>query len=1001
MEKWVAVALVLVPVSAIGGQKSVPAAPQRALDHSVAQQASKSASNGQQSSTEGQSAPPPQKPSPSTPPAPSPQLQLEAPPVAAPEKPQKTPTVPGVAQNPQQPKQPLIERIEFRGNRRYPSSTLRARIFTRPGDAYDENALERDYMALWNTGFFDDIRLEATDLPDGNKLITFFVREKKLIQSMSFKGLSTVSESDVLDRFKEAKVPLAIESAYDPVVIKRAEVVMEELLAEHGRQFATVRARTRNIPPNSVALTFVVVEGPKVQVGTIKFQGNTVFSSLRLIRAMKYSRPLGAPPFFYLFHRTYDKDKVDADLEKIRELYQEHGYFFALPQEPKTKMVDTERPLPLILFGRGRGKRVDITIPIEEGDQYRLGKFVIRGNKLFKTDVMQRVLGMKTGDIFNATKLRKSLENYKKIYGAYGYINFVADPDPEPDRKRHVVNLALDFHEGDQYFVHRITFSGNTKTRDKVIRRELLVDEGNVFNTELWDFSVLRVNQLGFFDPIKKESWEVTQNQQNHTVDINVKVKEKGRNSIGFSGGVSGLAGNFVGFNYATNNFLGLGETLSLEAQVGTFEKLYSFGFTEPYLLDRPITTGFTVFKSEYHFDELRQLAIATNGAFNPVAVSQTNPFAANIFQNFQQNSSGFTVFGSYPMRSHFRGFARVGLTYSYSVSSVQAFSLASQAFYQALAFGQFQGPNQLTGITQSSVMPTFLYNTLNGDLAPTQGKFISAGLSFSGSVLGGNVNTISPVLEMKYFHPINNHRNVLAFHLKAATISGFGGRVPPPFSRFYMGGEYDIRGFDLFTISPIGFFPTLGQVCNRDNAGNQIQATDSTGKPTGSCGSFTKFPYNTIVFPGGDTEVFGNFEYRIPIAGPVTLAYFIDAGSTFIMRPSQLKLNPTALSSLTQQFPTFPVPNHLQPVAKDNFTPRSSTGLELQVMLPVVNAPVRLYYGYDWLRLDTVVAPPQIVPPASLFPNQATYNDVLTFFAPLRLRERRGMVGFTVARQF
>lgn len=937
-----------------------------------------------------------QNPKPAQPPA-TPQLKLEAPPVATPEK-----QAPATKPQPEH-KQVLIDRIEFRGNRRISSSTLRARIFSHPGDVYDENALERDYMALWNTGFFDDIRLESTDAPDGNKIVTFFAREKKLIRSIDYKGLSTVSTSDVLDRFKEAKVGLSLDSQYDPVVVKRAEVVVQELLAEHGRQFATVRARTRNIPPNAVALTFIVVEGPKVKVGSIRFQGNTVFSAHRLIRTMKYSKPFGAPPWFYWFHQTYDKDKVDADLEKIRELYGDHGYFFALPEEPKVKMVDTRRPLPLFFLGRGRGKRVDITIPIEEGAQYRLGRFVVRGNKLFKTEPMQRVLGMKTGDIFNRGKITKALDNYKKIYGAYGYINFVASPDVEPDRKRHIINLALDFHEGDQYTVHRIVFSGNTKTRDKVIRRELLVDEGSVFNTEFWDYSILRVNQLGFFNPLKKEDYTVTQNNQNHTVDIDLKVKEKGRNSIGFSGGVSGLAGNFVGFNYATNNFLGLGETLSLEAQVGTFEKLYSFGFTEPYLMDRPITTGFTVFKSNYHFDQLRQLAIATGGLLNPNVVNQSNPFASSIFQNFQQNSSGFTAFASYPMRSHFRGFARLGLTYGYTVSSVQTFSLASQAFYSALAFGEFQGPNQLTGITQSQVTSAFTYNTLNGDLAPTHGKYLYAAMSFSGSVLGGNVNTISPTIEAKYFHPINHGRNTLAFHFRGATISGFGGRVPPPFSRFFMGGEYDVRGFDLYTISPIGFFPTLGQVCNRDNAGNQILSLGSNGAP-GSCGSFTSFPYNTVVFPGGDSELLGNFEYRIPIAGPVTLAYFVDIGSAFIARPGQLKLQVgpnSGLAQLEKQFPKFPVPNHLQPVSADNFTPRSSTGLELQVELPVVHAPVRVYYGYDWLRLNTTVLPPQILPPKSMFPNQATYNDVLNFFAPLRLRERRGMLGFTVARQF
>ncbi len=925
--------------------------------------------------------------------------QLETPKAAPAEKPQG-PEAPKLAvpAATEEAKQPLIEDVFFRGNRRVPAATLKARIFSHKGDVYDENALERDFMALWNTGFLDDIRLEVTDGEKG-KIVTFFVREKKLVRSIDNKGLSTVTWSDVLDEFKKRKVGLSIQSQFDPVVIKRAEVVLQQLLASHGRQFATVRTRTRNIPPNSVALTFIVVEGPKVKVGRVRFQGNTVFSSRHLVRAMKLSRPAGAPPWFYWFHKTYDKEKVQYDLEQVRELYRSHGYFYALPKEPKIKMVDTRRRWPFFFYSWGRGKHVDLTIPVEEGVQYRLGKFVIRGNKLFKQEQLAPILQLKPGDIFDLSKVRKSIESYSKLYGQFGYINFTASPDIEPDNKKRLINLALDFEEEKQYFVHRIEFQGNTKTRDKVIRRELLIDEGNIFNSSWWELSVLRVNQLGFFDAVKKEDYDIKQNSKEKNIDITLKIKEKGRNSIGFSGGVSGLAGNFVGINYATNNFLGLGETLSVQVQFGTFEKLYSFGFTEPYLFDRPITTGFTIFKSDFRFDQLRQAALFSG--VSPSALQQT-PFGQFTFQNFQQNSAGFTVFASYPLR---RSFARVGLTYSYSKSSVQTFSPASDAFFRALSFRGLQGPNTLSGITSSQLMPTYVYNTVNDAWNPSSGKYLYAALAFSGSVLGGNVNTIRPVFEAKYFHPVAKRRaekpHVLGFRLLASSVTGFGGRVAPPFSRFYVGGEEDIRGFDIRSISPIAFFPTTSQVCNRDNAGNAIPAVGPDGRRVAACGSTTRFPFNTIIFPGGDTTVITNFEYRVPIAGPVTAAYFIDVGTAFILRPSQLKILPSSLAEIQKDFPFFPTPKELKPIGLTNFRPRSSTGLELQVILPIVNAPFRVFYGYNWLRLNDKVIPPQNLPPLSLFPNQATFDDVLPFFRGLPLRERKARLGFTVARTF
>ena len=930
-------------------------------------------------------------------------LQLETP-EAAPQ-PETPPPAPGTTAQPPgaapivEERPAVIDEIIFRGNRRVPAATLRARVFSHKGDAYDENALERDFMALWNTGFLDDIRCEVSDGEKG-KIITFYVREKKLVRSIDYKGLNTVTQSDVLDEFKKRKVGLSIQSQFDPVVVKRAQVVLQEMLAGHGRQFATVRGRTRNIPPNSVALTFIVSEGPKVKIGDIRFDGNKVFSTRRLVRGMKYSRPAGAPPWFYWFHKTYDKDKILADLElNVRTLYQDNGYFYVVLKEPLTKMTDTKHRWPFFFFSWGRGKRVDVTIPVEEGVQYRLGKFVIRGNKLFKQEQVAPVLQLKTGDVFNLGKVRKSIENFQKLYGAYGYINFTATPDIEPDNKKKVINLALDFEEEKQYFVHRVEFSGNTKTRDKVIRRELLLDEGNIFSSELWDLSVLRVNQLGFFEQVKKEDYEIRQNKKDSNVDIVVKVKEKGRNSIGFSGGVSGLSGNFVGINYATNNFLGLGETLSLQMQFGTYQKLYSFGFTEPYLFDRPMTTGFTIFKSDFRYDQLRQTAYYAG--FSPGAL-QALAGGGSVFQNYQQNSSGFTVFSSYPLR---RSFARLGLTYSYSISSLEAFSTASQAFFQALNFRGLEGPNALSGITTSQVMPTYMYNTMNHPYDPTAGKYLYAAISFSGSILGGNVNTIRPVVEAKYFRAIArkkaDHPQVLAMRLMGSTVAGFGGRVPPPFSRFYVGGEDDIRGFYIRSISPVSFYPTVSQVCNKDSAGRDIPALDASGRQLAACGSYTRFPANTVIYPGGDTMLVTNVEYRIPIAGPVTLAYFVDVGTSFVWRQSQLKIQQAALDSIHTEFPWFPTPKELRAIATTNFRPRASTGLELQVVLPVVNAPFRVFYGYNFLRLNDTVIPPQDLPPESLFPNHATYEAALPAFRGFQLQDRKSRVGFTVARTF
>src|SRR6188474_508690 len=189
---------------------------------------------------------------------------------------------------------------------------------------------------------------------------------------------------------------------------------------------------------------------------------------------------------------------------------------------------------------------------------------------------------MEKGDIFSTTKLRKGLEQMRKIYGEFGYIDFVPEPDFAPDAATGQIDLNLSVDEGKQFFLRRLDFQGNTTTRDKVIRREILLDEGQVYNTRYWELSLLRLNQLGYFEALKEnEAADIKRDTRTNTVDITLKVKERGKNSVQLNGGVSGIAGSFIGFGYSTNNFLGLGETLSLDAQIGDRIRNVTLGFTE------------------------------------------------------------------------------------------------------------------------------------------------------------------------------------------------------------------------------------------------------------------------------------------------------------------------------------------------------------------------------------------------------------------------------------
>src|SRR5689334_11187380 len=349
---------------------------------------------------------------------------------------------------------------------------------------------------------------------------------------------------------------------------------------------------------------------------------------------------------------------------------------------------------------------------------------------------------MSEGDIFSTAKIRKGIEQMKKLYGEFGYIDFVLEPSFDVVPNTDKIDLTLTADEGKQFFVRRIDFAGNTTTRDKVIRREILLDEGDIYNSRLWELSILRLNQLGYFEVLKAEDAATIQrNTQNNTVDITLRVKERGKNSIGLNGGLSGIAGSFVGFNYSTNNFLGLGETLSVESQLGTRQRDVSLGFTEPYFLDRPLQLGFVVYMRRFNFDQGREASILSGTNLIPLY----NQLGSNNLLNYTQNSRGFSVSASYPLK---RSFARIGVTYGFDKSNVITRTDAATSYFQYINFSGVAGPNSLQGIRTSHIVPSYSYNTVNHPISPTGGRSVFFSVDFAGSLLGGNVNTIRPALD-------------------------------------------------------------------------------------------------------------------------------------------------------------------------------------------------------------------------------------------------------------
>ncbi|HXG68403.1 MAG TPA: outer membrane protein assembly factor BamA [Blastocatellia bacterium] len=868
-----------------------------------------------------------------------------------------------------------VEQVLIRGNRRIPESTMRIWIGTREGDRYNPAQLDRDVRALYAQGHFEDVKVFAEEGTRGGKIITFEVREWPLLLEIKYDGLKSVQQSTVLEEFRKRTVGLSKESQYDPVKVKRAAAVIKELLANEGRPEAKVEPVVEEISRTAVSLTFKIEEGPRFRIADIEFEGNQVFSDDKLRSNMKLVKEVGLLTTF-TSKDIYHKEKLAADLDRLRVLvYADNGYLQARFGEPRVEDVGKIGSW-IPIFGH-KGQGLKIIIPVEEGRQYRAGEIKVEDNTEFTADQVKEIVGIKPGEVVKAyTVINKGLENLKKAYGTRGYIqfeaNFIPDFKPDPsDPTKGVVDITFALEEGKQYTLRRLEFIGNTFTRDLVLRREVLINEGERYNKSLFDLSLLRLNQLGYFEQVKDEDATINTNEKEGQVDITIKVQEKGRQQISFTGGVSGIGGSFIGIDYSTNNLLGYGESLSFALAAGNRQKIFSFGFVEPYLKGYPISLGFNVFYQDYQF-------FGQGGFFS------TNNFLDQSL--FTQKTTGASVSVSAPLslfakRFRMGRFVRLGLSYAFRTTDVvdpEVNRDADQGNNIPVSFRQ-------SGVVQSTLTPTLSYYTLNSSLDPTRGQALTLGLAFSGGPLGGKVNTIQPTIEYKYFRPLfagkeraEEPGKTRAFGLRAlfGHIAPFGERFrsnslafvdgTPIYARYFLGGEETIRGYNIRGISPIA------ETRTSFNTRNPV-ATNLSGKPlpvrppnratknSVAPSVLQQYVANDLTNPflpdfptivGGDTQLLFNFEYRIPIIGPVQFVPFLDIGSVFNLREleDQFEIGEfVPLSGRRQSidFPVLPTARVLNPRGE------IATAREIRLACPPEQSPCSVPPGFRTVFID------------------------------------------------
>jgi outer membrane protein insertion porin family len=815
----------------------------------------------------------------------------------------------------QQPARTTVQRIQVRKNHLEEKTILSWIVHTREGEPYDESNIEFDLRALYKQNYFENIEVTEED-GDIGKIITFWVKEKPRIHEVFYAGNSSLKEDNIRTAFHEKKIGVSTSSYYDPAKIRMAERVLKELMVESGKPLGVVHTEIETVAAG-VNVRFIMQEGRSARIGEIDFSGPKIFSDKELKNSLKLTKEHSLLSMFKGADK-YHKEKLEYDIDSnLKAFYQDRGYMQVQTGSPITRIFNGPRGMIPLL--RKTRDQFFIEIPIEAGDQYRIGKLELTGcEPLYKCDDLLKAFPLKEGDIVKFKSIRDTVEQIKKQYGKYGYINFSYTAKPNVDQKKKTYDLTLNLNADKQYLVDKIWFLGNVKTKDIVLRREFILQEMMIFSSTALDSSIARLNRLGIFDRIEEKDYEIKLDETKGMVTITVNVKEKSQRSIGFSGGVSGISGSFIGVNYSDNNFLGRGESVELNVMGGTRTTDFIFSFSEPHLFDTLWNTELRLFNRRYRYDSYSSFGLTS--------------YSGAPAELFTQKTLGTTLSLNRP----FKRLWSFGGSYTYERIGISDIAAGLESY----ALNQFAGltpSNQVTdalkGIIRSEFTPSVSYLSLDHPFLTSRGTSFQFSTAVAGGILGGDFNMFRPILEYRHYFPdkwlISKH-NVFAFRFLGEYIQSFGNSSVPFFDRFFIGGENDIRGFDIRSISPIAITST--------------RMLDVNGNPVINLKTGLPMVSQSAPFPvGGDMAGIFNFEYRMPVAGPLSLALFYDMGMVRAAQTSSLKNFGASHSDI-------------EIIGSTNHAIRASTGLELQFVLPMIGAPFRLIFAYNPQRVNTSI---------------------------------------------
>lgn len=655
--------------------------------------------------------------------------------------------------------QERVEKIEVAGNSRVTRETLLYYLSVKEGDLYDEAALRRDFRVLWSTGFFSDIRIES-DAGAGGRIVRIVVEENPVVKTVVYKTGSKLKEDAIVDKLKEKDEALLPHSYYSPPKVHRIRRTILDLLQAKGLTGGEVRADLVPRAGNELALTFRIKEGERMKVGEVAFSGAPALADQALVSAMKQIKPHGFISWI-AGKDTFTEAKLTEDLNNLKAALQGKGYLEATVGQP---VVEETVRTTMLLKKRTMKK---IIIPIQAGERYSVGEVKVEGGKLIKPGYLRSLVKLAPGETYSTKARADAVEKLGETYRDIGYLYAQIVPVESLDPQRKRVNLTIRVSEGEPAFLRRLEFQGNVHTKDRALRREFLLREGDRFSLAVFKDSVLRLKQLGLVD-LEKEPDITPVESDPAQIDATVRVKELQKNNLQFSAGTSGYEGSYIMGSYSTVNLLGAGESMEVMFQYGKRVKNYVFSFNEPYILNLPLSAGFRIYDRSIYYPSL-----------------------------YSQQSRGV----SFDTGFRIKGFWRANLSYGFEYLKLDSAPSddTGTTYASSYDFGGLYGyGNYYVG----SLSPMLYRSTVDSPLTPSRGTSILVAAKIAGGILGGEIDLIKPRFEWTRYQPLYG-KHVLGLHAEYEFIKPLRGSDVPFWERFYLGGERSLRGYEIYTIGP------------------------------------------------------------------------------------------------------------------------------------------------------------------------------------------------------